>query len=102
MAFVPCVSAKAVSAYTKGTDMREIPHGDGTVAIYADLDDGDALFIEPVLIEFTPMNGSLRCACGAKLKAWDWRQVAADRAELICSRCHCIGGVIRLATRTRR
>ena len=38
----------------------------------------------------------------ASIKAWSWRQVAPDRVEFICTHCHCVRGIVRLATRARR
>jgi len=82
--------------------MREYARRDGSVVLTGDGDDRDLVVVEAVIAAFAPIAGNSHCVCGAELKPWSWRCVAADDVEIGCDRCHRVHGHLRLGTRVHR
>jgi hypothetical protein len=81
--------------------MREHSRRDGCIAL---VDDGgnDEVVVEAVVDDFTPVSGASRCACGAELRSWSWRRIAADNIEINCHRCHRVLAHIGVGVMTHR
>jgi hypothetical protein len=76
--------------------MHEVPRRDGIVVLFGDDSDDDEIYVEPAIAAFVPINGNLRCGCGAHVQSWNIRRVI-DGYELTCPRCHCSQARIRPA-----
>ena len=48
--------------------MREVPRRDGIVVLFGDDGDNDEIYVEPAIDAFVPINGNLRCGCGADVQ----------------------------------
>jgi hypothetical protein len=71
------------------------------VVVFGDADNTDELIVEARVESFTPTRDGLQCPCGALLRAFALRGTA-DGAELVCHRCYCVHGHIKLAVEVRR
>ena len=81
--------------------MREVPRRDGTVVLFGDDGDNDEVYVEPAIDAFVPINGNLRCGCGADVQPWNLRRVPGGY-ELTCWRCHCTQARIPTRAQTYR
>jgi hypothetical protein len=81
--------------------MCEFLRRDGAVVLTGGDGNEDQVIVEGVVTAFTP-RGNSHCVCGAALRPWSWRCVAADSVEIGCGRCHRVHGIIGIGVRVHR